>query len=178
MDVKSAFLNGFINEEVYIAQPLGFNGFAKPNRVYKLKKALYGLKQAPKAKGFRSLQRENGRVKSIALNAKKESSDDETLTSRSDKEEYAMARNFKKFFRRKGSFVRQPQEENKSFQQRDDKKSKSDRKSFRCGDLNHLFGECPKPPQNKEQKAFVGGSWSNSENEAEDKINEETYLMA
>ncbi|GJZ60005.1 retrovirus-related pol polyprotein from transposon TNT 1-94 [Tanacetum coccineum] len=49
MDVKSAFLNGFINEEVYVAQPPGFIDFAKPNYVYKLKKALYGLKQAPKA---------------------------------------------------------------------------------------------------------------------------------
>nr|GEZ79423.1 retrovirus-related Pol polyprotein from transposon TNT 1-94 [Tanacetum cinerariifolium] len=49
MDVKSAFLNGFINEEVYVAQPSGFIDFEKPNHVYKLKKALYGLKQAPKA---------------------------------------------------------------------------------------------------------------------------------
>ncbi|GJY22749.1 retrovirus-related pol polyprotein from transposon TNT 1-94 [Tanacetum coccineum] len=49
MDVKSAFLNGFINEEVYVAQPSGFIDFQKPNYVYKLKKALYGLKQAPKA---------------------------------------------------------------------------------------------------------------------------------
>nr|GEV54010.1 copia protein [Tanacetum cinerariifolium] len=49
MDVKSAFLNGFINEEVYVAQPLGFIDFQKPNYVYKLKKAFYGLKQAPKA---------------------------------------------------------------------------------------------------------------------------------
>ncbi|GJW49138.1 retrovirus-related pol polyprotein from transposon TNT 1-94 [Tanacetum coccineum] len=49
MDVKSVFLNDFINEEVYVAQPLRFNYFAKPNHVYRLKKALYGLKQAPKA---------------------------------------------------------------------------------------------------------------------------------
>ncbi|GJU39339.1 retrovirus-related pol polyprotein from transposon TNT 1-94 [Tanacetum coccineum] len=49
MDVKSDFLNGFINEEVYVAQPLGFIDFQKPNYVYKLKKDLYGLKQAPKA---------------------------------------------------------------------------------------------------------------------------------
>ncbi|GJY03213.1 retrovirus-related pol polyprotein from transposon TNT 1-94 [Tanacetum coccineum] len=48
MDVKSAFLNGLINEEVYVAQPPGFIDFEKPNHVYKLKKALYGLKQAPK----------------------------------------------------------------------------------------------------------------------------------
>ncbi|GKC26592.1 retrovirus-related pol polyprotein from transposon TNT 1-94 [Tanacetum coccineum] len=49
MDVKSAFLNGFINEEVYVAQPPRFIDFQKLNYVYKLKKALYGLKQAPKA---------------------------------------------------------------------------------------------------------------------------------
>ncbi|GJY12169.1 retrovirus-related pol polyprotein from transposon TNT 1-94 [Tanacetum coccineum] len=49
MDIKSAFLNGFINEEVYFAQPLGFIDFEKPNYVYKLKKALYDLKKAPKA---------------------------------------------------------------------------------------------------------------------------------
>ncbi|GJX69514.1 retrovirus-related pol polyprotein from transposon TNT 1-94 [Tanacetum coccineum] len=49
MDVKSVFLNGFINEEVYVAQPSGFIDFEKPNYVYKLDKALYGLKQAPKA---------------------------------------------------------------------------------------------------------------------------------
>ncbi|GJY07464.1 zf-CCHC domain-containing protein, partial [Tanacetum coccineum] len=96
------------------------------------------------------------RVKSIALKAKKESSDDETLTSKSDDEKYAMVvRNFKKFFRRKGKSVRQPREEKKLFRQRDDKKSKSDRKCFGCNALHHLIGECPKPPRNKEQKAFA-----------------------
>ncbi|GKA02578.1 retrovirus-related pol polyprotein from transposon TNT 1-94 [Tanacetum coccineum] len=49
LDVKSAFLNGFINEEVYVAQPPGFIDFKKQNYVYKLKKDLYGLKQASKA---------------------------------------------------------------------------------------------------------------------------------
>ncbi|GJR61743.1 retrovirus-related pol polyprotein from transposon TNT 1-94 [Tanacetum coccineum] len=49
MDVKNAFLNGFINEEVYVAQPSRFIDFKKPNHVYKLKKSLYGLKQAHKA---------------------------------------------------------------------------------------------------------------------------------
>nr|GEW45352.1 copia protein [Tanacetum cinerariifolium] len=49
MDVKSAFLNGFFNEEVYVVQPLGFIDFTKPSYVYRLKNALGGLKQALKA---------------------------------------------------------------------------------------------------------------------------------
>jgi len=47
IDVKSAFLNEFINEEVYDTQPHGFEDHKLPGHIYKLKKALYGLKQAP-----------------------------------------------------------------------------------------------------------------------------------
>ncbi|KAI3758935.1 hypothetical protein L6452_06508 [Arctium lappa] len=49
MDVKSAFLNGKLSEEVYVEQPPGFFGPKHPHYVYKLDKALYGLKQAPRA---------------------------------------------------------------------------------------------------------------------------------
>jgi hypothetical protein len=49
MDVKSAFLNGPIKEEVYVEQPLGFEDSEYPNHIYKLSKALYGLKQAQRA---------------------------------------------------------------------------------------------------------------------------------
>nr|GFB60390.1 retrovirus-related Pol polyprotein from transposon TNT 1-94 [Tanacetum cinerariifolium] len=49
MDVKTAFLNGNLQEEVYVSQPDGSVDSDNPNHVYKLKKALYGLKQAPRA---------------------------------------------------------------------------------------------------------------------------------
>ncbi|GJT38790.1 retrovirus-related pol polyprotein from transposon TNT 1-94 [Tanacetum coccineum] len=112
-------------------------------------------------------------IKSLAFKAKKESSDEECSTSGSKDEEYAMAvRYFKKFFKRRGRFVIQPWNDKKTFQRsRDDKNGKSDRKCFRCGDPNHLIGECQKPPKDKNQRAFIGGSWS-------EKVNNETCLVA
>ncbi|GJR64870.1 hypothetical protein Tco_0010935 [Tanacetum coccineum] len=87
----------------------------------------------------------------LALKAKKESSDEESLTSDSEDEEYAMAvRDFKKFFKRRG----------------------------RCGDPNHLIGECPKPPRSKNQRAFIGGTWSDSGEDEEEKTKDETCLVA
>nr|GEY28074.1 zf-CCHC domain-containing protein/DUF4219 domain-containing protein/UBN2 domain-containing protein [Tanacetum cinerariifolium] len=149
--------------------------------------------------------------KSLALKAKKESSDKECLTSGSEDEEYAMAvRDFKKLFKRRGRFVRQPRNYKKTFQRsrddkndfkklfkrrgrfvrqprnytktlqrsRDDKNGKGDRKCFRCGDPNHLIGECPKPPKDKIQRGFVGGSWSHSGEEDGEKVKDETCLVA
>lgn len=120
------------------------------------------------------------KVRSVALKARKESSDEESSNSDSEGEEYALAvRDIKKFFRRKGRFVRQPRDEKKSFSKnRDDKKEKNDRKCFRCGDPNHLIGDCPKPPRNNYQRALVGGSWSDSDDNEEKKPNDETCLMA
>nr|GEV06685.1 retrovirus-related Pol polyprotein from transposon TNT 1-94 [Tanacetum cinerariifolium] len=121
-----------------------------------------------------------GEKKSLALKAKKESSDEECSTSESEDEEYTMAvRDFKKFFKRKGRFVRQPRNDKKTFQiSRDDKNGKGGRKCFRCGDPSHLIGECPKPPKDKNQRAFVRGSWSDRGEEDDEKVKDETCLIA
>ncbi|GKG21990.1 zf-CCHC domain-containing protein, partial [Tanacetum coccineum] len=88
-------------------------------------------------------------------------------------------REFKKFFKRRCRFVRQSQNDKKTLQRsRDDKNCKGDRKCFRCGDPNHLIRECPKPLKDKNQRAFVGGSWSDSGEEDDEKVKDETCLVA
>ncbi|GJX59817.1 hypothetical protein Tco_0291207 [Tanacetum coccineum] len=118
------------------------SAFARFNTIITSLKALDEVK----AKGER---------KFLALKAKKESSDEECSTSKSEDEEYAMAiRDFKKFFKRRGRFVRQPRNDKKTFQgSRDDKNDKN-------------------------QRAFVGGSWSDSGEEDDEKVKDETCLVA
>ncbi|GJW33731.1 hypothetical protein Tco_0053763 [Tanacetum coccineum] len=95
--------------------------------------------------------KDKGERGSLALKAKKESSDEECLTSRSEDEEYVMAvRDLKKFFKRRG----------------------------RCGDPNHIIGECPKPSKDKNQRAFVRDSWSDSGKEDDEKVKDKMCLMA
>nr|GEY36202.1 zf-CCHC domain-containing protein/UBN2 domain-containing protein [Tanacetum cinerariifolium] len=81
----------------------------------------------------------------------------------SEDEEYAMAvKEFKKFFKRRGRFVRQPRDDRKTFQRsKNYGYGKSERKCFRCGDPNHLMGKCSKP-KNNDQRAFIGGAWSDN----------------
>ncbi|GKC88977.1 retrovirus-related pol polyprotein from transposon TNT 1-94 [Tanacetum coccineum] len=121
-----------------------------------------------------------GEMRSLALKAEKESSDEESSTSESEVEEYVMAvREFKKFFKRRGRLVRQPRNEKKTFQRsRYVTNGKSDMKCFRCGDPNHLIRECLKPLKDKNQRAFVGGSWSDNGEEDDEKAKDEMCLRA
>ncbi|GJV20514.1 hypothetical protein Tco_1369534 [Tanacetum coccineum] len=84
----------------------------------------------------------------VILTAKKESSNEECLTSGSEDEEYAM-------------------------------RLETSRSSLRDKvDPNHLIGECPKPPKDKNQREFVGGSWSDNSEEDDEKAKDETCLVA
>nr|GEY28379.1 hypothetical protein [Tanacetum cinerariifolium] len=118
--------------------------------------------------------------RSLALKAKKELSDEDSLNSDSEDEEYAMAiKEFNKFFKRRGRFSRQPRDERKSFQRsRSDKDGKSERKCFRCGDPNHFIEECPKSSRSNNQKFFIEGAWSDSGKDEEEKAKDETCLVA
>ncbi|GKD31013.1 zf-CCHC domain-containing protein, partial [Tanacetum coccineum] len=69
--------------------------------------------------------------------------------------------------------------ERRSFQRnKDDKNKTSERKCFKCGDPNHLIGECPKQLKYQNQMAFVGGAWSDSDDDEEEKKKDEKCLMA
>nr|GEW64339.1 hypothetical protein [Tanacetum cinerariifolium] len=100
-------------------------------------------------KDFEVYKGKKKRVNSIALKAKKESIDDETSKSVSEDEKYALSL----------GTLRISLEKRFEYQ-------------------NHLIDECSKLTRNKDQKAFVGGSSSDSENEDKEKTNEETCLMA
>ncbi|GJS71017.1 hypothetical protein Tco_0703858 [Tanacetum coccineum] len=153
-------------------------GFSSKNYVRKFFRALHPKWRAKKDSEIVKGRREQNR--SLALKDKKESSDEDSSTSDSEDEEYAMAvRDFKKFFKRRGRFVRQPHDERKLSQRsKDDKNGKGKRKCFKCEDLNHLIGEYPKLSRNYNQRVFVGGSWSNSDEDEEERTKDEKCLMA
>ncbi|GJV13027.1 zf-CCHC domain-containing protein [Tanacetum coccineum] len=108
-------------------------------------------------KDFETVKGKKEQSRSLALKVKKEVSDEDSSSSDSEDEEYAMAvKEFKKFFKRRGKFVRQPRGDRKTFQRsRNDGYGKSERKCFRCGDPNHLIGEC-----SKRIEQFGGGTSS------------------
>ncbi|GJX16806.1 hypothetical protein Tco_0217638 [Tanacetum coccineum] len=130
--------------------------FAKFNTINTSLKALDEVYEEVIKKDSETIKNKREQSRSIALKARKESSDEDSSTSDSEDEEYVMAvRNFKKFFKRQGRFVKQP-----------------------CGDPNHLIGECPKQLKYQNQRAFVGGAWSDSDDDEEEKTKDEKCLMA
>ncbi|GKC33338.1 hypothetical protein Tco_1040632 [Tanacetum coccineum] len=60
----------------------------------------------------------------------------------------------------------------------DEDSSSSDSEDEECGDPNHLIGECSKPPKNNDQRAFIGGAWSNNGEDEVGKTKDETCLVA
>ncbi|GKB40866.1 zf-CCHC domain-containing protein [Tanacetum coccineum] len=110
-------------------------GFSSKNYVRKFLRALHPKWRAKKDSEMVKEKREQNR--SLALKAKKESSDEDSSTFDSEDEEYAMAND------------------------------KSERKCFKCEDPNHLIKECPKLSRNHDQRAYAEGSWSDSDEEGE-----------
>nr|GEV23884.1 zf-CCHC domain-containing protein/DUF4219 domain-containing protein/UBN2 domain-containing protein [Tanacetum cinerariifolium] len=170
LDIKSAFLNGFINEEVYLAQPPGFIDFKKSDHVYKLKKALYGLNMYPKLdNGFARFNTIITSLKALdegfssknyvrkflrALHPKwhanvmttKESKD---LTSLSLNELIGNLKVYEVIIKKDSKMVKGKREQ-----------------------------KCPKSSRNNNQRAFIGGAWSDSCEDEEEKNKDETCLVA
>ncbi|GJT25219.1 zf-CCHC domain-containing protein [Tanacetum coccineum] len=131
-------------------------------------------------KNFEMVKDKKEQSRSLALKVKKEVSDEDISSSDSEDEEYAMTvKEFKKFFKRRERFVRQPRGDRKTFQRsRNDGYDKSEKKCYRCGDPNHLIGECSKPLKNNDQRAFIGGAWSDNGEDEVEKTKDETCLVA
>ncbi|GKA22733.1 hypothetical protein Tco_0708695 [Tanacetum coccineum] len=111
-------------------------------------------------KDFETVKGKKEQSRSLALKVKKEVSDEDSSSSDSEDEEYAMAvKEFKKFFKRRGRFVRQPRGDRKIFQRsRNDGYGNMEEYVF-DGDPNHYW-RMFKAAKNNDQKAFIGGAWS------------------
>nr|GEW50363.1 zf-CCHC domain-containing protein/UBN2 domain-containing protein [Tanacetum cinerariifolium] len=159
------------------------NAFAKFNTIITSLKALdegFSSKNCVIKKDFETVKGKKEQSRSLALKVKKEVSDEDSSSFDNEDEEYAMAvKEFKKLFKRRGRFVRHPRGDRKTFQRsRNDGYGKSERKCFRCGDSNHLISKCSKPPKNNDQKAFIGGAWSDNGEDEVEKTKDETCLVA
>ncbi|GJY39518.1 zf-CCHC domain-containing protein [Tanacetum coccineum] len=152
--------------------------FSSKNYVRKFLQALHPKWRAKKE--VETVKGKKEQSRSLALKVKKEVSDEDSSSSDSEDEEYAMAvKEFKKFFKRRGRFVRQPRGDRKTFQRsRNNGYDKSERNCFRCGDPSHFIRECSKPPKNNDQRAFIGGAWSDNGEDEVEKTKDETCLVA
>ncbi|GJX24482.1 hypothetical protein Tco_0228927 [Tanacetum coccineum] len=109
-------------------------------------------------KDFETIKGKKEQSRSLALKVKKDSKVLKITQLRSEDERVCMAvKEFKNASRGRGRFIRQPRGDRKTFQI-----SKNERKYFRCGDPNHLIGECSKVAKNNNQRAFIGGARSDN----------------
>ncbi|GJY44292.1 zf-CCHC domain-containing protein [Tanacetum coccineum] len=156
------------------------NVFTKFNTIITSLKALDEVYEEVIKKDFETVKGKKEQSRSLALKVKTEVSDEDSSSSDGEDEKYAMAvKEFKKFFKRRGRFIRQPRGDRKTFQRsRNDGYDKSERKCFRCGDPNHHIGECSKSPKNNDQRAFIGRSWSDSDEDEEERTKDKKRLMA
>ncbi|GJU66207.1 hypothetical protein Tco_1252466 [Tanacetum coccineum] len=109
-------------------------------------------------KDFETVKGKKEQSRSLALKVKKEVSDEDSSSSDSEDEEYVMAiKEFKDILKRTRKICKT---------------------TTRCGDPNHLIGECSKPLKNNDQRAFIGGAWSDNGEDEMEKTKDETCLVA
>ncbi|GJV76835.1 hypothetical protein Tco_0507529 [Tanacetum coccineum] len=133
--------------------------FSSKNCVRKFLRALHPkwcAEKVIKKENCRNCKGKKEQRRSLALKREKEVSDEDSSSSDSEDEEYAMAvKEFKKFFKRRGRLSRQPRAKEK-----------------------HSKKECSKPPKNNDQRAFIGGAWSDNEEDEVEKTKDEACLVA
>nr|GEX49266.1 zf-CCHC domain-containing protein/UBN2 domain-containing protein [Tanacetum cinerariifolium] len=155
-------------------------GFSSKNYVRKFLRALY-----PKWRVKVMASEESKDLTSLLLDELIENLKVYEVIIKNDSEmvkdkEYAMdVKEFKKFFKRRGRFARQPRNERKSFQRsKSNNDGNNERKRFRCGYPNHFIGDCPKSSRSNNQNTFIGGAWSDGGEDEKEKAKDETCLVA
>nr|GEX70199.1 retrovirus-related Pol polyprotein from transposon TNT 1-94 [Tanacetum cinerariifolium] len=198
MDVKTAFLNGPPKEEVYVAQLDGFVDLDHPEKVYRLKKAFYGLKQALRA-WYDELSKfltskGNSQVKYCKIDLLTQEYknfsifNEETIDSgftrfnaivtslKSLDSNYSSKNHVKSLALKAKVTMEQTSKDSDSQGGSDEDVDEEEAKAFNfmARNFRHFASECKKP---KENKAFVGGAWSDSEDDSKPQ-NDAICLMA
>ncbi|GKA25155.1 hypothetical protein Tco_0711188 [Tanacetum coccineum] len=161
-------------------------GFSSKNYVRKFLRALHPKWRAKVTiieevikKDFEMVKGKKEQSRSLVSKVKKKVSDEDSSSSDSEDEAYVMAvKEFMKFFKRRGRFVRHHEaieKHSKEVEMIVMPPKNNNKKTF---NPNHLIRECPKLSKYQNQKAFVGGSWSDSDEDEEEKTKDEKCLMA